>query len=464
MSHTTIDSALVKAIEKHASPLGGALADYDPIINAAKNKQFVLIGESSHGTKEFYASRAEITQRLIEEAGFDAVAVEADWPDAYTVNRYVSYSQMTFSAEKALKDFERFPTWMWRNTEVLGFIEWLFAYNYTHYLFQPDAIRSVGFYGLDLYSMNTSVHAVIDYLDKVDPADAQEARKRYSCLDNFLDKPQSYGYATAFGLSDSCEKEIISQLIELRKKAFEYMKQDGLVAKEEYFCAEQNAKLVKNAEAYYRAMFSGRPNSWNLRDRHMFDTLEDIAKHLSQRTDNKLYPQDQKNRDAKIVVWAHNSHVGNAAATDMSRRGEFNIGQLVRSKYGNKALLVGFSTCRGTVTAASDWDAPIERKRIRDPLANSYEEVFHHVNYKQFMLNLQENNEAVDLLMEPRLQRAIGVIYRPETERQSHYFASCLPEQFDFLLHFDETHALKPLKTTPHWHKGEMDETYPSGL
>jgi len=458
MNINAVDRKLVAAIKKYAIPMGGALLDYDSIIDAAKDKQLVMIGEASHGTKEFYRARAEITQRLIQEAGFDAVAVEADWPDAYTVNRYVSNPQIKSSSERALKDFKRFPTWMWRNAEVMHFIEWLFAYNYTHHLYKPETIHTIGFYGLDLYSMSTSVHAVIDYLDKVDPAAASQARKRYSCLDHFLDKPQGSfdvtGYAAAFGLSKSCEQEIITQLIELQKNAFNYMIQDGLIAKEEYFCAEQNAKLVKNAELYYRAMFSGRPNSWNVRDQHMFETLEDLAAHVGK----------QRKRDARIVVWAHNSHVGNAAATDMSRRGQLNIGQLVRNKYGKNSLLVGFSTCRGTVTAASDWDAPIERKRIREPLPNSYEEVFHQVNYKQFMLNLQDNNVAVDLLMEPRLQRAIGVIYRPENERQSHYYSSCLPEQFDFLLHYDETHAVKPLQTTPHWHRGEMDETYPTGL
>ena len=459
MTKTNVDNELVSAIEKHAMPLNSALSDYDPIINAAKDKQFVLIGEASHGTKEFYRSRAEITQRLIEETGFNAVAVEADWPDAYTVNRYVSNLKVQSPVENALKDFERFPTWMWRNTEVMRFVEWLSAYNFTHHASNPETAHIVGFYGLDLYSMSTSAHAVIDYLNTVDPPAASRARARYACLDHFLENPQAYGYVTALGLSDSCEKEIIAQLIELRKKAFHYLSQDGLVAREEYFCAEQNAKLVKNAEEYYRSMFRGRPNSWNVRDQHMFETLEDLARHLTQR---KI--DTQPNSDARIVVWAHNSHVGNAAATEMSQRGELNIGQLVRSKYGSNALLVGFSTCRGTVSAASDWDAPIERKRVRKPLPNSYEEIFHHVNYKQFMLNLQETNEAVDLLMEPRLQRAIGVIYRPETERQSHYFAACLPEQFDFLLHYDETQAVKPLETTPHWHRGEMDETYPTGL
>lgn len=338
---------------------------------------------------------------------------------------------------------------MWRNTEVLHFITWLQAFNR-----QRRKERPAGFYGLDLYSMSSSIYAVIAYLDKVDPLAARRARVRYSCLYHFMDEPQAYGRAAEFGLAESCEEEIVAQLIDLRHKAYDYMKRNGFVAQDEYFCAEQNARVVKGAEQYYRAMFRGRPNSWNLRDRHMFETLDNLANHLSA----------QLGRDARVVVWAHNSHVGNAGATDMSRRGETNIGELARRAYGDAALLVGFSTCRGTVTAASDWDEPAEYKRVREPHPGSYEELFHHVSHKQFLLNLHEENEAVDGLATPRLQRAIGVVYRPETERYSHYFTSCLPEQFDVLLHYDDTSALEPLEAIPHYHRGEMDETYPTGL
>lgn len=448
-----IDKALITAIEKHAMPLGGAMSDYDPVIHAAQNKAFVMIGEASHGTKEFYRARAEMTERLIQESGFDAVAVEADWPDAYRVNRFVSLSSDE-PAGKALSDFERFPTWMWRNKEVFQFIEWLQAYNFEFRKEDTEGHAPAGFYGLDLYSMSTSIHAVIAYLDKIDPIAARRARIRYGCLDHFMNNPQAYGYATEIGLTESCENDIIEQLIELLSNAQEYMKKDGFVAEEEYFCAQQNAKLVKNAEHYYRAMFRGRPNSWNLRDKHMFDTLEDLADHLGKRL----------GRDPRIVVWAHNSHIGNAGATEMKKRGEFNIGQLVRSAYKEKTLLVGFSTCRGTVTAADNWDDPERTMQVNEPFPGSYEDVFHHVNYKSFLLDLRTGNEAVDKLMEPRLQRAIGVIYRPDTERYSHYFLSCLPEQFDFILHYDETHAVEPLRTAMHAHRGELDETYPSGL
>jgi erythromycin esterase-like protein len=452
MTKRDIDHVLVTEIEKAAIPLTAASGDYDAIVNAARGKKFILIGEASHGTKEFYAIRAEITRRLIQEQGFDAVAAEADWPDAYAVNRYVSLAGPAGTAQEALAAFERFPVWMWRNTEVLHFVEWLHAYN--RECRHPKAARPVGFYGLDLYSMNTSIHAVIAYLDENNPAAAERARRRYGCLEHFMDDPQAYGYAAESGLAASCEKEIMLQLLELRRRAHEYLERDGLMAQDEYFCAMQNAKLVKNAEQYYRSMFSGARNSWNIRDRHMFDTLKDLSGHFGRGL----------GREARIVVWAHNSHVDNAPGTELGQRGDINIGQLVCDAYGTDALLVGFSTSHGTVTAASDWDEPAECVNVNLPFPGSYEEAFHHVKYKKFMLNLRESSRAIDLLMEPRLQRAIGVVYRPMTERQSHYFRACLPAQFDFMIHIDSTTAVQPLETVPRWHRGEMDETYPFGI
>ncbi len=457
MTNTDIDSTIVKAVEKYAKPLSGDLQDYDEIIRAAKNRKIVLIGEASHGTKEFYKARAEITERLISENHFDAVAVEADWPDAYRINRYVSLQSDDENADQALSDFERFPTWMWRNEEVENFVHWLYEYN--HEFRHPEANKKdmkwpVGFYGLDLYSLNSSIHRVIEYLDKVDPMEGRRARMRYGCLYHFMDNPEAYGKATQTELADNCEADIVRQLVTLRENAYAYLKLNGFTAEDEYFCAQQNAALVKNAEEYYRSLYRGHQNSWNLRDKHMFETLEDLREHLS----NRL------GREARIVVWAHNSHIGNAGATEMRDRGEFNIGQLMKEYYLEESLLIGFSTCRGTVTAAPNWDEPEEFKKINDPWPGSYEEIFHHVGHKNFMIDLREQNEATDLLREPRLQRAIGVVYRPESERQSHYFLSCLPQQFDFLIHYDETHAVKPLKTNLYPHKGEMDETYPSGL
>ena len=455
MRHSDTEDALVAAIEHYAQPLSGELKDFDPLVEAARGKRYVLLGEASHGTREFYRARAQITERLLTEGDFDAVAVEADWPDAYRINRYVAHQGMDKSALQALGDFERFPRWMWRNREVQHFVEWLHQFNAMR---DPrggtDRRLPVGFYGLDLYSLNASVHAVVGYLENVDPDAARRARARYSCLWHFMDSPQDYGRAVKSGLVDSCEDAIIHQLAELLQNGQRYLERDGYVAEDEYFCATQNARVVKEAEEYYRALYRGRPNTWNLRDQHMFDTLEALAAHYDQRLQ----------RPARLIVWAHNSHVGNAAATEMGQRGEINIGQLVREHYGSEALLVGFTTCRGHVTAADDWDQPWERKRVREPLGDSYEETFHHVNLEAFLLDLRQRNDAVVLLREPRMQRAIGVIYRPGTERHSHYFYSRLPQQFDFVLHYDDTDAVVPLDDMARSRQGELDETYPRGL
>ncbi len=445
---------LVSAINQYAYPLDGDLRQYEPILEAAKDARFVLIGEATHGTTEFYRSRMEITTQLIKEQGFDAIAVEADWPDAYIINRYVSGQEELPSAEASLRGFERFPTWMWRNKEVLRFVEWLRAYNQLPEIRNIPEMRNIGFYGIDLYSMNTSIHAVIGYLQRIDPLAARRAKDRYSCLEHFMNNPQSYGYAAEFGIMQSCEEKIIEQLLDLRRNASAYMKKDGFVAEDEYFCASQNAKLVKDAEGYYRSLFRNSQNSWNLRDQHMFETLVDLEEFISVR----------RNKPAKIVVWAHNVHIGDASATEMKARGEFNIGQLMREKYGNQALLVGFSTSSGMVTAASEWDSSPEQKIIQTPLQDSYEEIFHQIKYERFLMDLRQDNMAVNLLMEERPHRAIGVIYRPKSERESHYYQSILPKQFDFMIHFDTTTAIEPIYTTARKNRGEMEETYPSGM
>ncbi len=453
MSAQDTDARLIAAIEQHAATLSGTPDDFDALIKAAGDKQVVLIGEASHGTQDFYRHRAEITRRLIEEVGFDAVAVEADWPDAYAVNRYVWGREEGRAASQVLDVFERFPRWMWGNIEVRDFLEWLAEYNASEGQLQQEE-RPVGFYGLDLYSMGSSAHAVIKFLDKADPSAAKRARERYACLHEFFGEPHFYGQSVAFGLSESCERDITEQVMELQTQSQRRLLGLGLIAGEEQFAAEQNARLVRNAEEYYRAAFNGRLNTWNLRDGHMFETLQALRAHLSH----------QLGRDARVVVWAHNSHIGDASATDMGQRGELNIGQLAREHYGDKALLVGFSTAEGEVTAASDWDCPAERKRVRTPLAGSYERVFQQVETADFMLDLRDDNEMTRLLAEPRLHRAIGVIYRPETERQSHYFRSELPRQYDFMLHYDWTEALQSL-TDPSGQSGqEPAETYPSGL
>jgi erythromycin esterase-like protein len=437
--------SLVDTLRAAVRPLAGDEHDYDALLSLIGDARFVLIGEASHGTHEFYAERAAITKRLIAEKGFTAVAVEADWPDAYRVNRYVRGMPQDADADAALSGFTRFPTWMWRNTIVRDFVDWLRAHNAR---LSGGAART-GFYGLDLYSLYASIEAVVGYLDKVDPAAAARARYRYGCLEHFGEDSQQYGYAASFDLSASCEKEVIEQLVELQRRADRYAHLDGRVAEDEYFYAEQNARLAKNAEEYYRTMFHGRVSSWNLRDRHMVETLDALAPHL-----------DRHGGRTKVVVWAHNSHLGDARATQMGDAGEWNVGQLVRERHATETVLVGLTTDHGTVTAASDWDGPAERKRVRPGLPGSVEALFHETGIPRFFLPLQ-GGEGATILQERRIERAIGVIYRPETERLSHYFDARLPAQFDAVLHFDETRALEPLEPTEGWQSGEAPETYP---
>ena len=311
----------------------------------------------------------------------------------------------------------------------------------------------VGFYGLNLYSLHASITAVLGYLDTIDPEAARRARYRYGCFEHFGEDTQAYGYAASIGLSKSCEDEVVSQLTELQRRAAEYTGRDGRVAPDEFFYAEQNARLVKNAEEYYRSMFRGRVSSWNLRDCHMAEMLAALATYL----------QGQGQR-AKIVVWEHNSHLGDARATEMGQAGELYVGQLVRERYGKDAVLIGLSTYRGTVTAATEWDGPAERKRVRPALPDSYEALFHELDLGRFLIILCDGGTAIAPLRRPRLERAIGVIYRPETERLSHYFSARLPEQFDAVLHFDETQAVEPLERTLAWERGEVPDTFPTGL
>jgi erythromycin esterase-like protein/predicted phosphoribosyltransferase len=442
----TTDTTLMDALRQRAHLLSGAAQDYNPLIDLVGNARFVLLGEASHGTHEFYHERAQITERLIKEKGFTAVAVEADWPDAYRINRYVRGVSDDVDAIEALADFRRFPTWMWRNTDVVEFLEWLRTHNDA---LPPNATK-IGFYGLDLYSLRASMKAVLQYLDKVDPEAAKRARARYACFDHFGEDTQVYGFMTASGAAKSCEEEVISQLVELQRRAMEYARRDGQVAEDELFYAEQNARLVKNAEAYYRSMFLEKVSSWNLRDRHMAETLDALVAHLGRRGGH-----------AKVVVWAHNSHLGDARATQMGQRGELNVGQLVRERYGRDAVLVGFTTHHGTVTAASDWGGPAERKRVRPALAGSYEAMFHAAQPTRFLLTWREADTVTEGLRDAKLERAIGVIYRPETERMSHYFRARLPDQFDAVLHFDETRAVEPLERTAEWEAGEVPETFP---
>lgn len=439
---------LTDAVREAAHPLTGAASDYEPLMELIGDARFVLLGEATHGTHEFYRERAEITKRLIQEKGFTAVAVEADWPDAYRVNRYVRGVSNDATSTDALGGFQRFPTWMWRNTDVVNFIDWLREYNSA----LPQNATKIGFYGLDLYSLYNSIEEVLGYLDKIDPEAAKRARHRYSCLEHFGEDTQRYGYAASFGLGESCEDEVVNQLKELQRRANEYAQRDGRVAEDEYFYAEQNARLVKNAEEYYRSMFRGRVSSWNVRDRHMAETLDRLVAHF-----------DKQGSRTKVVVWEHNSHLGDARATEMGDAGELNVGQLVRERYGRDAVLVGFTTYSGTVTAASKWGGSAERKRVQPALPDSYEALFHDTGVPHFLLTLRDSGMVTDL-RERLLERAIGVIYQLQTERISHYFYARLPDQFDAVLHFDETQAVEPLERTGQWETGEVPETYPSGL
>ena len=438
------DHDLVSAIRRSAHLLTGEVTDFDPLLRAIGDSRFVLIGEATHGTHEFYRLRAQITKRLISEKGFNAVAVEADWPDAYRVNQYVRFEGDDEDAIDALSGFQRFPAWMWRNADVLDFVGWLRNYN------EHRHAHRVGFYGLDLYSLHASIQAVLDFLDKVDPEAAHRARDRYACFDRFGEDTQAYGHATSFGLNKSCEDEVISQWMEMRQRAADLATRDGRVARDAFFFAEQNARLVRNAEEYYRAMFHERISSWNLRDTHMAETLDALVHHLGAK--------------AKVVVWAHNSHLGDARATEMGQRGELNLGQLIRQRHGKEVTLVGFTTHTGTVTAASGWDGPAERKHVRPALPGSYEKLFHETGMPNFLLRLGKNDAATAALREPRLERAIGVIYLPRSERASHYFHAQLADQFDIVLHYDETRAVEPLERTAAWETGEVFETYPSML
>ncbi|NDP62330.1 erythromycin esterase family protein [Polaromonas sp.] len=440
-------NALLHSLQQHLQPLNGHDNDYDALLELIGPARFALLGEASHGTQEFYRERAAITRRLITEKGFTAIAVEADWPDAWRVNRYVRGLGNDADAASALSGFKRFPSWMWRNTEVRDFVEWLRDYNTGR---SPDT--QAGFYGIDLYSLFSSIHEVLAYLDRVDPEAARRARERYSCFDHAGEDSNAYGYSASFGMAPSCEEAVVLQLREMTRRAAELPHTPGL-ERDEAFHAQQNVRLVQNAEEYYRTMFRARVSSWNLRDSHMVETLQALDRHLG-----------AGGTPPRIAVWAHNSHLGDAAATEMSDRGEWNVGQLMHDHYGSDAVRVGFSTHHGWVTAASDWDKPPQRKRVRDGLHGSWEDVFHQTGTKRFLLALRDH-AALRQLAEPlRLQRAIGVIYRPETERQSHYFHTRLAGQFDAMIHIDETSALEPLDKGPVWSTSEAPETFPSGI
>jgi erythromycin esterase-like protein len=451
---TTMTRAVLETLRQEAVALRST-QDIDAAIELIGDARIVMLGEATHGTHEFYQARAEITKRLIAEKGFAAVAVEADWPDALHVNRLIrQHAENSMAgrikANDALGKFQRFPQWMWRNEDVAELVRWL-AY---HNAGIEDPVARAGFFGIDLYSLRNSMDAVVQYLSRVDPEAARQARERYACFDHFGSEPQQYGYAVNFTRGPDCEDEVVQQLLTLTDSAARYAKMEGPHAADEAFYAEQNARVAQNAESYYRTMFHGRDESWNVRDTHMADTLDALCEHLSKRRDEA----------AKVVVWAHNSHIGNASATEMGEHGQINVGQLMRERHGDKAFLLGFTTHTGTVAAASEWDSPAELKKVRPSMENSYERLFHEVGEERFLLPIRGNRAVAQQLSQRRLERAIGVIYLPERERYSHYFYADLAKQFDAVIHFDETRAVKPLDRSALTSHEELPETYPFGF
>lgn len=435
---------LITAIRDRAHRLGDSPRDFDPLLRMAQSRSLVLLGEATHGTHEFYSLRAQITRRLLEEGGFDAVVVEGDWPDVLQLNAFAR-DDAALTIDEAFAAFRRFPTWMWRNRPVHDFIAWLHERNQA--LAMADR---AGFYGMDLYSLYGSADAVSDYLESVDPDQARIARDLYRGLDHVRD-PQAYGYEAARGLRPSCRDAAAALLTDMARRRSEYIAADGPAAIERQFEAERNACVVLNAETYYRSMFAGRTSSWNLRDSHMVNTIQALRRHLV-----------ATGRPGRVVVWAHNSHLGDARATEMASRGEWNVGQLLREAAPGQALLVGFTTFTGHVTAARDWDLPAERRWVRPARKDSCEHLFHRTGLDRFFLPLRDSVE--DGLRDPLLERAIGVIYRPETELASHYFTTSLSAQFDAVFHLDETSALEPLDASEHWTLDEPADTYPFGL
>lgn len=432
MTHEVAQENLIRILNKEILPFSiEDKSTYQPLIEKIGDARIVLIGEASHGTEEFYQSRIELSKYLIAEKEFHAIAIEGDWPNTYSIHRYLQGEGNENDSFACLKKFKRFPTWMWCNTTIPPFLKWL-----RHYNDQLQNIKQkIGFFGLDLYSLNESIHEVIEYLKLKDPKSAKNASERYACFDHCAVDPQTYSYLVESGVKKSCIKEVSEQFLEMQNNFFNKIRENKLEENELLFFATQNARVVKNAEYYYRSLFESREETWNIRDRHMVETLQNLISHIE--TKLKI--------PAKIIIWAHNSHVGDARATDMGTRGEVNLGQLVKEQFSNISFHIGFSTYSGTVTAAANWDEEPECKTIIPALKGSYEDLFHALYLKNFILFLHNDEHINHLLNISRLQRAIGVIYRPDTERFSHYYFSHLPYQFDAIIHIDKTTSLKPL-------------------
>lgn len=431
MNHEIISETLLNSLNNEIAPFD--LHDkktYETIAEKIGNARIVLMGEATHGTQEFYEARIGLSQYLIQEKGFHAIAIEGDWTSTYPVNQYLRGVGKNDDINSILSEFKHFPRWMWRNTTIPPFLNWLRNYNDSQ-----SNEHKIGFYGLDLYCLNDAMHTVINYLMSHDPAAAKQAIHRYACFDHTTVDPQQYGYLTNANIKKACIEEASEQVRDMQRLAFEKFHTQPTSDAELLFYATQNARLVKNAEHYYRALFEAREITWNIRDEHMAETLQNLIAHL----------ETQRDIPAKVIVWAHNSHVGDARATEMSTRNEINLGQLVRELYGSISFHLGFSTYTGTVTAASDWDGKAETKNVLPGMQGSYEALFHLLKYPNFILDLHQGEYINHLLQLSRLQRAIGVIYRPESERYSHYFFTHLPYQFDAIVHIDKTTAVTPI-------------------
>ena len=437
-----------EAIHEIARPIQGE-TELDEIVEMIANKRLVLLGEATHGTHEFYDLRAAITRRLISKYGYAGVLIEGDWPDSLRVDRFVrGHATADDRSLFAFGGFERFPRWMWRNEDVSAFVEWLQSYNAA-----LPADRRCGFYGLDLYSLHSSMHAVLQYLDDNDPEAARRARQHYACFDHAQGDPQHYGVQAEIGLGPRCKKEVLAVLVEMQRR--KVARSGRTPSGDAWFHAMQQANVVRNAEQYYRVMLAGRTAAWNLRDTHMADTIDLLAQHLC-----------VDGVPAKLVVWAHNSHAGDARATEMGDGGQLSVGQIVRQRHPNETALVGFTTCHGNVIAAHDWDEPPGRTAVRAALQGSWEHLFHDAGLARFYMTAGSMRRVIGPRVE-RIERAIGVVYRPETERQSHYFHARLADQFDFVIHVDATRGVEPLDAAdaPHTvEEPDLPETYPTGV
>jgi erythromycin esterase-like protein len=433
------------AVRAAARPLAGNAQDYDALMELIGSARFVLLGATAHGTHEFYRERGEVTKRLIQEKNFTAIAVEADWPDAYRVDRYVRGPSNDANAVEALGGFSRFPSWLWRNTDAVELIDWLRARNDQ---FQESTDKA-GFYGIDLYSLRASRQAVIQYLDKVDPRARDRVRAQYACFDDFGDNAQAYGVFG--GIGRPCRDAAVAGLVELQESRYvSEARKKSSEAEEEYFNALQNARVVRNSEGVYGAMYRSQAPAWNLREQHMAATLDDLTTHLD----------GQARRRTKIVVWAHSSHLGDGRATEKHEDRLVNVGQLVRQQHGGETALICFTTYGGTVTAATDWDGPPEIKELRPAVPDSYEALFHDTKLGRFMISHRERDKVPEVLRRDRPERSVGAVYHsqtPEAERAAHYFVARLAEQFDAVLYFDETRAVEPLERT----QGEASEKVP---